>query len=151
MDLDIKRMIDLHKIDQQIIEIHEGKGDLPNIIEEQENKINELKNQISDGQMKLELLNKDINQYNIETEDLKSQIDKHNSQIYSVKSNKEYEAILKEIDYLKAKDNENITSLKNATGEKDSINSNIEEDQNKIEELVLKLDENKKELKKLQH
>ena len=36
MDLDIKRMIDLHKIDQQIIEIHEGKGDLPSIIEEQE-------------------------------------------------------------------------------------------------------------------
>ena len=146
MDLDIKRMIDLHKIDQQIIEIHEGKGDLPSIIEEQENKIKELENQISDSQTKLELLKKNINECNIQTDDFKSQIDKHNSQIYSVKSNKEYEAILKEIDYLKEQSNENAVNLKNATDEKDSINNNIEEYKSKIEELHVKLGDNKQEL-----
>ena len=147
MDLDIKRMIDLHKIDQQILEIHEGKGDLPNIIEEQENKIKALEKQISDNQIELEALNKNINEYNIQTDDFKSQIDKHNSQIYSVKSNKEYEAILKEIDYLKDQNDENAINLKNATQEKESINSNIEDYKIKIEELSLKLEDNKKELK----
>ena len=38
MDLEIKKIIDLHKIDQQILEIHDSKGALPGIIEKQENK-----------------------------------------------------------------------------------------------------------------
>ena len=72
MDLDIKRIIDLHKIDQQMLEIHEGKGDLPNIINDQEYKIEELNEQVLDNKEALESLNKNINQLNIKTEEFSS-------------------------------------------------------------------------------
>ena len=36
MDLETKKIIDLHKIDLQILEIHDGKGALPSIIQKQE-------------------------------------------------------------------------------------------------------------------
>ena len=147
MDLDIKRIIDLHKIDEQMLEIHEGKGDLPNIINDQEYKIDELNEKVIDNKEALETLNKNINQLNIKTEEFSSGIEKHNSQIYSVKNNKEYEAIIKEIDYLKEQNNENNEGLKNAKEEKESLNSFIEESENKINELSSKLNENKEELK----
>ena len=42
MDIEIKKIIDLHKLDQQILEINENKGALPSIIKEQEEQINDL-------------------------------------------------------------------------------------------------------------
>ena len=39
MDLEIKKIIDLHKIDLEILEINDGKGSLPNIILKQQQQI----------------------------------------------------------------------------------------------------------------
>ena len=42
MDIEIKKIIDLYKIDQEILEINENKGALPSIIKEQEKQVEDL-------------------------------------------------------------------------------------------------------------
>ena len=42
MELETKNIIELHKIDKRLNQIEETKGDLPSIIEEQEETLNDL-------------------------------------------------------------------------------------------------------------
>ena len=42
MDLDVKKIINLHKIDTRLHEINDEKGGLPEIIDEQKEKLDEL-------------------------------------------------------------------------------------------------------------
>jgi len=147
MDLDIKRIIDLYKIEQRILEIEEEKGDLPKIIDDQEEELEILNQTVSDSDTEIESISKSINSFAEKSKDFNSKIDNLNSQIYSVKNNKEYEAILKEIDFLKSQQDENSTDLSNSNHSKEEISSILETSRNKIDDLKIKIDENRIELK----
>ena len=45
MGKNTQQIINLHKIDKKLNEIHEGKGDLPSLIKKEENKLAEIKNE----------------------------------------------------------------------------------------------------------
>ena len=53
MDLEIKKIIDLHKIDLEILEINDGKGSLPNIILKQQQQIDDLKQNLKSAKKEL--------------------------------------------------------------------------------------------------
>ena len=147
MDIEIKKIIDLHKIDQQILEINENKGALPSIIKEQAEQLEELENTLKDSKNKLKEITKKIDDFSIESSDCNKKIEKYNDQIYSVKNNKEYEALLKEIDFLKIENNitiKDLSSLKKEKGERADL---IESIKKQIEDIASKLDFNNEELK----
>ena len=120
MNTDMKKIIDLHKIDLRMLEIEEDKGELPGLISEQEEKISNLNDSLIESKNKINSLDKNIHNYNSQSTDLLSKIEKYNNQIYSVKNNKEYEALLKEIDFLKTENNELKERLSNESKEKES-------------------------------
>ena len=147
MNLDVKRIIDIHKIDLRILEIEEEKGELPSIIQDQEEQLEELKNTLDKTAVDIDSISKSISDNKIKSKDLLSKIDTHNSQIYSVKNNKEYEAILTEIDFLKKENDEIEESILNNTEQKEVLSKTVDEVKNTLEELKSKLDQNKEELK----
>ena len=106
MELETKNIIELHKIDKRLNQIEETKGDLPSIIEEQKETLNELNESIKVCDEKIIELNKEKNTDKISIDEQKASIDKYNAQIFQVKNNKEYDAILKEIDHIEAEHKE---------------------------------------------
>ena len=146
MDLDVKKIINLHKIDTRLQEIHDEKGGLPEIINEQKEKVDELKNEIHQSKEEIKLLNKDKSVCTMNIEDFNSNLNKHNKQMDNVKNNKEYDALLLEIDHLKKENNELQSKVDVINDSIQDMNTSNEEINNKIDSLIEKIDNNEKEL-----
>ena len=147
MDIEIKKIIDLHKLDQQILEINENKGALPGIIKEQEEQIDSLESQLKQSQIELKDITKKTDDFSSQSSDFNRKIKKYNDQIYSVKNNKEYEALLKEIDFLKSEKDVIINNLSDLKSEKDKCSELIDDIKKKIEDIEEKeLEKNKNDL-----
>jgi len=146
MDLDVKKIINLHKIDTRLQEIHDEKGGLPEIINEQKEKVDELKNEIHQSKEEIKLLNKDKSVCTMSIEDFNSNLNKHNKQMDNVKNNKEYDALLLEIDHLKKENNELQSKVDVINDSIQDMNTSNEEINKKIDLLIEKIDNNEKEL-----
>ena len=149
MDIEIKKIIDLHKLDQQILEINENKGALPSIIKEQEEQIDELENTFKNSENELKDITKKIDDFSIQSSEFNQKIEKYNDQIYSVKNNKEYEALLKEIDFLKSENDVVLKDLSDLKNKKKQDTDSIDNIKNQIKDITSKLKFNNEELKTL--
>ena len=147
MDIEIKKIIDLYKIDQEILEINENKGALPSIIKEQEKQVEDLEANLKKTETELKKVTKEIDSFSTQSSDFEQKIKKYNDQIYSVKNNKEYEALLKEIDFLKSEKDIIVENLSNLKNEEKTQTDSIENVKKEIEDLKSKLQFNSKELK----
>ena len=137
MEINTKLIINLHKIDKRLDLIHESKGELPSLINEKENKIKEIKESILLSVNKIEDLVNDKSSIDLNINEYKDLIEKYNKQIFQVKSNKEYDALLKEIDHIEEKNKELLESINNIN---DEIKEN-EESKNDFEEKISKMEE----------
>ena len=127
----IVEIISLHKIEKKLFDINNERGDLPIRISKIKDKINVLAVDNDQYNERLLEINKEKVMLNANLSDIEEKINTHNEQMYKVKSNKEYEALLREIDHL---NNENSNSLKQLESfdaevkeSTDLINSNTEE------------------------
>jgi uncharacterized protein len=95
----LKTLYELQLVDDQLDELEELRGDLPSAVQELESKINAIKSDISqkEQEQKEALTKREENE--TESEKLKSNQKKFKSQLYSVRNNKEYDALTKEIDH----------------------------------------------------
>ena len=105
----IETLISLHKIDKQLLHINEKRGTLPNKIEKINVTITSIVDNISDNESRKVEIEKRKNEINGNLSDSNTKIETLNNQMYDVKSNKEYEALLVEIDHLKSKLNDEKT------------------------------------------
>ena len=146
MELETKNIIALHKIDKRLGQIEEEKGDLPSIINEQDKMLNDLNQSIETCGDKINNLNKEKNTDKINIDEYKSSIDKYNAQIFQVKNNKEYDAILKEIDHIESAHKDLLSKRNNIDEEilsQEELKKTCEE---KVESIEQKLNEYKEEL-----
>jgi len=146
MEKNTQQIINLHKIDKKLNEIHEGKGDLPSLIKKEENKLAEIKESINISINKIENLLKEKTSFDISIEEFKGLIVKYNKQMFQVKNNKEYDSLLKEIDHIEAQNKEIVNSINNIENE---ITENKELKKNYEEKVILvteNLHSNKEEL-----
>jgi len=157
---DIKEMLELHILDKQLFDINELRGTLPENIEKLNQKLESLTSQANNSDNNVIELNKNKKSYNTDLTDNLGKIKKLNDQIFKVKTNKEYDALLNEIEHLK-KDNQlkekelesiesqlrdiEVSSMKSATeidklkesldsfnSQLNDINSKIKDDENKL-------------------
>jgi predicted nucleic acid-binding Zn-ribbon protein len=86
-------------VDDQLDELEELRGDLPNMVRSLENRIAELKVEIKnkETEQKESLEKRALNEEEIEK--LKESQKKFKAQLYQVRNNKEYDALTKEIDH----------------------------------------------------
>ena len=147
MELETKKIINLHKIDLRLLEIEELKGDLPDIIKEQQDDISSFNDKLSNHSLEIQELNKLKSDYNINISDFGSKIDKYNQQMEKVKNNKEYDALLVEIDHLKKENDELTNKILDIDEKVVELKKSINDYGEKVNSITEKLQNNEKELK----
>ncbi len=156
----LKILYELQLIDDQLDELEELRGDLPNAVRALEDKIKELKADIeSKNKQRTESLAK-REENEEEIEKLRANQQKFKAQLYQVRNNKEYDALTKEIDHSETQinklmaENDAMADLsKRLSDEIDTINPMLEEltEELKTKEAELKeiIKANEKEESKL--
>ena len=136
----LKILYQLQQIDNQLDELEELRGDLPNMVRDLEEKINSLVEDIDikEKEQKDSLKTRADNEDEIEK--LKENQKKFKAQLYQVRNNKEYDALTKEIDHTE----EQINKLE---AENNSLADRSKVLTQEIEEITPRVDELKKELK----
>jgi predicted nucleic acid-binding Zn-ribbon protein len=130
----------LQQIDNQLDELEDLRGDLPNMVRELEEKINSFIGDIDakEKEQKDSITKRGDNEDEIEK--LKENQKKFKAQLYQVRNNKEYDALTKEIDHTE----EHINKLE---AENNSLADRSKVLTLEMEEITPKLDELKQELK----
>lgn len=145
----LKILYQLQQIDNQLDELEELRGDLPNMVRELEEKIKGFIEDIEakEKEQKNSVKNRDENEDEIEK--LKENQKKFKAQLYQVRNNKEYDALTKEIDHTEEQINK-LDSENNSLADRSKILSQeIEEISPKLEELNKDLKDKEADLKEI--
>ncbi|GAB6282384.1 MAG: C4-type zinc ribbon domain-containing protein [Ignavibacterium sp.] len=137
MENRLKLLYQLQRIDDELDLLEELRGDLPLYVESLEEKINQLKESIKFKEKQKEESFEKIKGNEVEIERLKDAEKKYKAQLYSVRNNKEYDALTKEID-------NTSTTIKKIETENNSL-------ENLNQKLVVEIDELKPKYEDLQN
>ena len=139
-------LIQLHETHTRLAEINELKGDLPELLIEQENQFDQMNQEQKENSSKVDELSKELSSCQTSLTDHNIKLEKYNAQLLKVKNNKEYDAVLVEIDHLKKIIDEINNTISTLTSQKDELSSSISDNEPLLEELSEKITINKKEL-----
>jgi len=142
-------LYNLTKLDGELEEIEEVKGDLPEKIKTLEKKVKAIENKISVNQIKIKELSNEENELGDENILSEERMEKYDEQKYNVRSNKEYDDIMKAIDScfeIVEKNEERIKEIKTI---KEEMNIETEELKTNDKEVKKELEENQKSLNEL--
>ncbi len=144
----------LSKIDKELFEIEEEKGDLPEVIKNLKGKIASIEKEVSDRQKRVIDLNTTKDKLTASNKKTEERITKYEEQKFSAKNNKDYDDIMKTIDAgleemegfeKKMKDITNeIKNEVDATNELTGRVEGLKTDLTEKEEVLHELDENYK-------
>lgn len=139
-------LIELQKLDNRLDELFEEKGDLPDIVNEFEKKLQLKRNTLEEIETEIKTSKLRIKEINLFEKESKEKLDKYNEQLYQVKTNREYDAITLEIETVQQTQKEFASELVllNSSGEeKEEILNELEAE---IAKISKELSENKVEL-----
>ena len=130
----LKILFELQSIDDQLDELEELRGDLPNAVEVLEEKISAIKESVVNKETEQKESLKKRKENDNEIEKLKENQKKFKAQLYQVRNNKEYDALTKEIDHtdeliskLEAENDALADLSKNLTDEIESVKPQLDE------------------------
>lgn len=93
----LRALLELQKTDQDLHELEQYKVDIPNQLETMETVQSEAETRLTDQETKVADIDKNRRQYERDLQAAQEQIKKYQGQLYSVKTNKEYDALQAEI------------------------------------------------------
>ncbi len=143
----LKILYQLQIIDDQLDELEELRGGLPNAVKDLEEKIKSFKDEINSMEKEKKTSLKTRNSNEAEMEKLADNQKRFKSQLYQVRNNKEYDALTKEIDHTEGQikklgvENDGLADLSKR------LTDQVEEIKPTLEELKIELKENKADLK----
>lgn len=144
MALDV--LIQIHETNERLAEIHDLKGDLPDLLNQQENQFSDMNDEQKNNTSKIEEISKELTSCQSTLTDYNSKLDKYNNQLLKVTNNKEYDAVLLEIDHLKTQISDINTQISSFNNELESLQSSIDSNVLLIDELSEKIKVNRDEL-----
>lgn len=136
----LKLLYSLQTVDTKLDELEELKGDLPEIVSTLENDISQIKSGIKEKEEIIAASVKTRNKADLDIHEFKEKLEKYKSQQYSVRNNKEYDALTKEIEFAE----QSIKELESQFGE---LEKTMELAKNEIAEFTKKLEEAESTLK----
>lgn len=146
MDETIKLLYRLQLVDSSLDELEEMKGDLPEAVRKLQSEADRLRGLIKEKQdlATASVIGRD--KADVDILEFKEKLEKYKAQQYEVRSNKEYDALTKEIDF-------STESIKNLQKQFESLENTmasakteIETLTKQLEELTVQLDEKQAEL-----
>jgi len=123
----IQNLIELQKIDSQLAEIEELLGDLPTRVTDLKNKEDSLTSDFERGKARLKEIALEQHKTEMNLAEFKEKIDKLKDQLFLVTNNKQYDALMLEIDHLK----EELDRLE----EKDQLAEQVKSQEQSLESL----------------
>jgi predicted nucleic acid-binding Zn-ribbon protein len=145
----LKILYQLQLIDDQLDELEELRGDLPNMVRSLESRINEMKEEIKNKENEQKESIEKRAQNEEEVEKLKESQKKFKAQLYQVRNNKEYDALTKEIDHSEEQISKLETENDTIADLSKNLTSQIEEIKPKLDELNKELEEKEADLKEI--
>ncbi len=142
----LRKLYALQQIDSSLAELQEMKGDLPVVVASLEAKLQELELSIQklDETIKTALMERD--RADLDAAELREKIERNKDRLYHVRSNREYDALTKEIDQAIASSSE-LEKLMDALADKARL---AREEKEKVEaqrrDVEAELSERRKEL-----
>ena len=86
MDQELKKLISLQNVDNQIHDIESLAGDLPNRVEKKENSLSHIQSQLEIINEELDQLEKENRKIATDIEDSRAKLDKYKEQLFLVKT-----------------------------------------------------------------
>jgi predicted nucleic acid-binding Zn-ribbon protein len=145
----LKILYQLQLIDDQLDELEELRGDLPNAVKDLEAKIENFKEEIASMEKEQKTSLKTRSNNEAEIEKLEENQKKFKSQLYQVRNNKEYDALTKEIDHTEGQikkleeENDELADLSKG------LTDQIEEIKPTLDDLIIELKEKEADLKEI--
>ena len=142
-------LVELQNVDTQLRDINELLGDLPKKVDKLRSEEEELINDVEIGKSRLKEIELSLNKAEHKMADLKQKIDKLKDQLSLVTSNKQYDALTQEIEYLKVELDEVETADLEDEEEKESLSKDLEEKEENLESLSKDLSSRRVKLEEL--
>ncbi|MEJ2637269.1 MAG: C4-type zinc ribbon domain-containing protein [Calditrichia bacterium] len=145
----VKELVELQEIDSRFDVLQLQKGDLPMMIEEAEQDLKDKQDRRDELQEKISKGEADRRMFQSEIEASKEKLKKYEDQLYSVQTNKEYDAISLEIDTKKMEVSELENKILQSLEEEEETKKIIEELGGDIAKLEEQLKDYREELKEI--
>lgn len=133
--------LELKYIDAELSDISEEKGDLPETIDNIKSKLEFLRSDMNGKMQSVSGLEEEKIKIESENNSFETKINKYDEQKFNVRSNKEYDEIVKTIDTLFEEVEKNESRVKDISESSETFKSEIEVLDNKINELQTDLNE----------
>ncbi|HEX2786355.1 MAG TPA: C4-type zinc ribbon domain-containing protein [Ignavibacteria bacterium] len=146
---ELRILYELCRIDGDLKDINDEKGDLPDIIIEQKNNLFEFENDISGKKAELKKLQEEEATLTKQITKTEAKVKKYDEQKYSAKSNKEYDAIMKSIDASIEIIDKNQKRIKELADITEILKRDIEAAEREMTELKTELEANEAKLSNL--
>ena len=133
--LEVTQLVELQAVDTQLQDLNELLGDLPKKVDKLRLEEESLINAVDKGNNRLKEIELALNKAEHHMAEIKQKIDKLKDQLSLVTSNKQYDALTQEIEYLKqAMDEVELEDLE-LEEEKDTLRNDLQEKEENLESL----------------
>ena len=143
----MEQLVRLQDIDTKLKDLDDLLGDLPSRVKELDTKEQSIKNELDENKQKLKTFEIEINKKELDLNESSIKIDKLKDQLYLVTNNKQYDALMVEIDHLKDQKSNCETESIKLMEEKEETIENIKNMESNLEALSEDLIARRKKLK----
>ncbi|HKI45502.1 MAG TPA: hypothetical protein VKA08_09255, partial [Balneolales bacterium] len=118
---ELQKLIDLQRVDKELMRIEELKGDLPDKVEAIRQSLEEHQATLEESKDRLQEIEKEERKHESSIEDVTSKIKEKQDQLYLVTTNKEYDALTSEIEQFKKSVDESEMQMVKLSDEADQL------------------------------
>jgi len=133
--IEVSQIVELQTVDTQLRDLNELLGDLPKKVDKLHQGEESLINEVDKGKIRLKEIGLALNKADHRLAEIKQKIDKLKDQLSLVTSNKQYDALTQEIEYLKQEMDEVELEDLELDEEKETLQNDLQEKENNLEAL----------------
>jgi predicted nucleic acid-binding Zn-ribbon protein len=145
----LSKLYALQKVDSSLDELEEMKGDLPAEAANLEAQMNEQENHVQELEATIKQAVIDRDKSDLETVSLREKIEKYKTQQYQVKSNRQYDALSREIDAAQEMISQHERNVETLEGKMTVAREDLEKAKAQIEGISKELNEKRQELEEV--
>jgi|TARA_B100000678_G_scaffold269651_1_gene256973 predicted nucleic acid-binding Zn-ribbon protein len=144
--MSMQRLIELQEIDRQLQDLNSLLGDLPKKVNEMNEKEELLRTNLKNNKIRLKEIQVEFHKSEVKAAEIDGKINKIKDQLFLVTNNKQYDALMHEIDHLREEKSRLESEILTYLEEKDKFVNNIENEGTQLKSLADKLITRKKKL-----
>ena len=123
----IHKLVELQTIDAKLKDINDLLGDLPSRVKELDQQEDTIKANLEKSQIRLKELEVKLHRTEVRIAEINDKINKYKDQLFLVTNNKQYDALMHEIDHLKEKRVSNESESLSFMEEKETLINSVNE------------------------